>query len=137
MDTSLFLVLTLVPTFAIGGALGATIAYLYAKASLSTPVRRHRRRTNVWAGGAPSRAGTGRFPRRALFSALAGTPDDSMVALLGIRAQAISVETARADLGQALAWQEASGRERPRGATRRAERRGDRPGTGSRGSLFG
>ncbi len=35
MDTSLILVLMLVPTFAIGGAIGATIAYLYSKARVA------------------------------------------------------------------------------------------------------
>jgi DNA recombination protein RmuC len=41
MDTSLILVLTLPPTLAIGGALGATIAYLYCKARVATLEAEH------------------------------------------------------------------------------------------------
>jgi DNA recombination protein RmuC len=41
MDSSLILVLALFPTFAIGGALGATIAYLYSKARLATLEAEH------------------------------------------------------------------------------------------------
>jgi DNA recombination protein RmuC len=41
MDTSVILVLTLLPTFAIGGALGATIAHLYSKARLATLKAQH------------------------------------------------------------------------------------------------
>jgi DNA recombination protein RmuC len=41
MDTSLILVLTLLPTFVIGGAIGATIAYLYSKARLATLEAEH------------------------------------------------------------------------------------------------
>src|SRR5579871_3222644 len=35
MDTSLIIVLALLPTFALGGALGAAIAYLYSKAQIA------------------------------------------------------------------------------------------------------
>ena len=41
MDTSLVLVLTLLPTFAVGGVLGAAIAYLYSKARLAGLEARH------------------------------------------------------------------------------------------------
>jgi DNA recombination protein RmuC len=41
MDTSLILVLTLLPTFVIGGALGATMAYLYSKARVATLEAEH------------------------------------------------------------------------------------------------
>jgi DNA recombination protein RmuC len=41
MDASLILLLTLLPTFAIGGALGATIAYLYCKARIATLEAEH------------------------------------------------------------------------------------------------
>jgi hypothetical protein len=41
MDTSLILLLTVLPTFAIGGAMGATIAYLYCKARVATLEAEH------------------------------------------------------------------------------------------------
>jgi DNA recombination protein RmuC len=41
MDTSLILVLTLLPTFVIGGVIGAAIAYLYSKARVATLEAEH------------------------------------------------------------------------------------------------